>query len=64
MTASERIREARDTPPVGSVWREDDGYLVKVVAVKDEWVYVRAANGRGNAWQVNPAWFKTWERTS
>ncbi len=50
--------------PVGSIWRQEDGYLVRVVVVKDGWVWVRAANGRGRAWQVQPAWFAEWERTS
>lgn len=50
--------------PVGSVWRCDDGYMVRVVAHDSEGtVYVRHANGRGNTWGVNPAWFETWERT-
>ncbi len=50
--------------PVGSIWRQEDGYLVRVVLIQDDWIWVKAANGRGNAWQVKPAWFPLWERTS
>lgn len=56
-----------DLAPVGSVWRQEDGILCKVVAhTRGDacWVWVRHANGRGNTWQVSPAWFETWERTS
>ena len=48
---------------VGSVWRQDDGCLVRVVGHDDDGtVYVRHVNGRGSTWGVNPAWFETWER--
>lgn len=53
-------------PPLLSVWRDpDDGKLLKVVAYDTEgWPHVRAANGRGASWSVNPGWFAHWERTS
>lgn len=52
----------------GQVWREDDGYLVRVTYVVTPedmeergyavpWVWVRCANGRGNTRQVDPGWF-------
>lgn len=51
--------------PIGSVWRCDDGYLIKILGHTSEgWPIVSHANGRGLRWEVNPAWFETWERTS
>lgn len=48
----------------GQIWRCDDGYLIRIMKVAEKWIWVRHANGRGAAWQVHPAWFDKWERTS
>lgn len=48
--------------PIGSVWRQDDGYLCKIVGHDDKgWPYVRHYSTGCTTWNVNPAWFETWE---
>lgn len=54
-----------ETLEVGQVYRMEDGYLVRIVFIEPSGTpWVQAANGRGNRWNVIPAWFELWERTS
>lgn len=48
------------SPQIGQVWRQSDGYLCRIVAITDEWVWVRHISGKGLPIQVNLAWFKEW----
>lgn len=46
---------------IGQLWRTTDGYLYRIVAVDNEWVYGRHPNADGGSTQINPAWFDEWE---
>jgi hypothetical protein len=46
---------------VGQTWRNtDDGYLMRVVALKDGYAYVRHPNAKHGAIQTHLAWFSVW----
>lgn len=46
---------------VGQRWRTDDGYICDVVALDDEWAYVRHPNQkRPGAIMTRLAWFDHW----
>lgn len=56
-------RQQLSNVEVGQVWREDDGYLVRVVGFDSRgWPFVRHINAKSGGSSVNPAWFGEWER--
>lgn len=51
------------TVEVGQHWRDEDGYLMRVVGFAENgWPYVRHPNAKRGGSMVNPAWFKVWTR--